>query len=300
MRWLKVLLALVLVVMLGGTAALAWRARTEAIRLVTNPMESRRLPGQKPIDFGMVYDDVDVTTSDRLRLVGWYVPTKNGAVVIAQHGFKADRGEMLNEAAMLHNHGFGVLIPAMRAHDMSDGSVVSFGARELGDLGLWFQFVQRQPGVDPARIGMLGNSLGGTLAIQFAADTPGVRAVATNSAFSSLRDTIDTSIRFFTGLPPFPFSPLISFWAERETGISVNDVDATRAIGKISPRAVLVMQGGGDVVITPESGQRLFDAAGQPKEFWYDADVGHSRFDSARVDEYDRRVGGFFDKYLLH
>jgi len=41
---------------------------------------------------------------------------------------------MLNEAAMLQRHGYGVLIPAMRAHDLSDGAVISFGAHEIEDL----------------------------------------------------------------------------------------------------------------------------------------------------------------------
>ena len=55
--------------------------------------------------------------TDGLRLVGWYVPTQNGAVVLAQHGYKSQRGEMLDEAAMLHRHGYGVLITTIRAHD---------------------------------------------------------------------------------------------------------------------------------------------------------------------------------------
>jgi fermentation-respiration switch protein FrsA (DUF1100 family) len=295
----RILLAFVLLAVLGGAIALGWRTRQEAIRLVTNPMATRQLPGRTPINFGMVYDDVAVTTKDGLRLVGWYVPTKNGAVVIAQHGYKASRGEMLNEAALLHQQGFGVLVNAMRAHDMSDGDLISFGARELGDLALWLDFVSSQPGVDRNRVGLLGNSLGGTLALEFAAETPAVRAVATNSAFSSLTDTIDTSIRFFTGLPPFPFGPLITFWAERAAGVTVADVDATKVIGRISPRGVLLMQGGADVVISTESGRRLYEAAGEPRELWFDPDVGHSRFDTARPEEFERRVTTFFRKHLL-
>ena len=49
------------------------------------------------------------------------------------------------------------------------------------------------------------------------------------------------------------------------------------------------MQGGADVVISPESGQRLYDAAGEPKELWFDPALGHADFDSERADEFEKR-----------
>ena len=59
------------------------------------------------------------------------------------------------------------------------------------------------------------------------------------------------------------------------------------------------MQGGADVVISATSGQRLYDAAGEPKELWFEPDLGHVDFDSEMADEFERRVIGFFDHYLL-
>jgi len=56
------------------------------------------------------------------------------AVVIAQHGYKADRGEMLNEAEILHRHGYGVLVTSIRAHDLSEGTLITFGHEEIKDL----------------------------------------------------------------------------------------------------------------------------------------------------------------------
>lgn len=297
-KWRRIAAAGTLLILVGATGAVAWRTRAEAVRLLHNPMATRRVPTETPINYGMVFDDVAVLAGDGTRLVGWYVPTTNGAVVMAQHGYKASRGEMLNEAAMLHRRGYGVLIMALRAHDLSDGELISFGRKELEDLDTWYRFATEQPGVDRRRIGALGNSLGGTLMLQFAARTHGVAAIVAQSAFSSLRDTIDTSVRFFTGMPPFPFAPMIAFWAEREAGMKVDDVDAKRAIARISPRPVLLMQGGADVVISTDSGQRLYDAAGEPKELWFEPSLGHSRFDVARPDEYERRVSGFFDRYL--
>jgi fermentation-respiration switch protein FrsA (DUF1100 family) len=299
MTWRRLLAGSLLLALAAGVGTIGWKVREEGRKLIVNPMDTRRLPGRTPIDFGVVYDEVAITTPDGLRLVGWSIPSKNRALVIAVHGYRADRGEMLNEAVMLAKHGYGVLIPAMRAHDLSDGSVISFGAKEIGDLEGWLAFASQLPDVDPARIGILGNSLGGTLAIQMAARTPGVRAVVANAAFSSLSDTLETSVRFFTGLPPFPFAHLIAWWAEWETGLRVRDVDATRVIGQISPRPVLLMQGGADEVISTTSGQRLYDAAGEPRALWFDPQVGHARFDTARPDEYERRVVALFESALV-
>jgi uncharacterized protein len=288
--------AALVVTVAGGALAVETRAR--AHDLITNPMATRHLPGRTPIDFGMVYDEATVTTADGLQLAGWYIPTRNGAVVIAQHGYKADRGEMLNEAAMLHRHGYGVLVSSVRAHDLSDGNQITFGFREMEDLDAWVTYVRAREGVDPRRIGALGNSMGGSLVIEYAADHPVIAAVVTSSAFSSLDDTVDTSVRFFTGLPPFPFAPMIEFWAEREAGFRASEIDAKKWIGRLSPRPVFLMQGGADVVVSKDSGQKLFDAAREPKELWFEPTIGHAAFDTALPDEYERRVVGFFDRYL--
>jgi fermentation-respiration switch protein FrsA (DUF1100 family) len=294
-RFLAFPLLLLLVV---GAGVIGWRTRAEADRLLTNPAKTRLRPAQTPRQFGMAYENVTITTADGLTLVGWWVPSQNGAAIIAQHGYKASRGEMLNEAAMLHRRGYGVLLSSMRTHDQSEGDLITLGRLEIEDLAAWHRFVLAQRGVDARRIGMLGNSFSGTLAIQFAASTPMVAAVVAHSPFSSLADTLETSVRFFTGLPPFPFAPMIAFWAERKAGLRIEDVDATRWIARLSPRPILLLQGGADVVVSTNSGQRLYDAAGEPKELWFDPMVGHSAFDGVRAKEYEQRVGGFFDRYL--
>lgn len=299
MTWRRAVAGVVLLAVAGVAGYAGFETRKAAHELVTNPMATRRIPARTPISENLLFDDVEIRTADGLRLVAWFVPPENGALVLLQHGYKSSRGEMLNEAAMLHRHGYGSLIPAMRTHDMSDGDVISFGYKEVPDLEQWYRFARTQPGVDPTRIGAIGNSMGGALILELAARTPGIRAVVTNSAFSSLTDTLETSVRFFTGMRPFPFAPMIAFWAERETGVSVKDVDATRVIGNISPRPVLLMQGGADEVISISSGQHLFDAAREPKQLWFDQQVGHARFDTARPVDYERRVIELFDAYLL-
>lgn len=272
--------------------------KSEAHKLITAPMETRELPEETPADYNLPFEDVTVT-SDGLKLVGWFVPSQNSAVIIMQHGYKSTRKELLNEAEVMYRHGYGVLLTTVRAHDHSDGETITFGRDEVNDMEAWYQYLISRDDIDPDKIGILGNSYGGMLAIQFASQNQNIKAVVAHSAFSSLNDTVETSVTYFTDLPAFPFAPLIVFWAERESGFTTEDIDATKWISRISPRPVFLLQGGVDVVISPDSGQRLYDAAGEPKELWFDPELGHVKFDSERAEEFEKRVVRFFDKYLL-
>lgn len=276
-----------------------WKTRSEALNLITAPMTEHILPSETPADYSLPFEDVAVASPDGLKLAGWFIPSQNGAVIIMQHGYKYDREEMLNEAEMMYRHGYGALLTSVRAHDASEGEQITFGKKEVQDMEAWYQYLLVRGDIDPDKIGILGNSYGGMLSIQYASINPNVKAVAAQSAFSSLDDTVNTSVEHFTGLPAFPFAPLIVFWAERETGFKSEDIDATKWIALISPRPVFLMQGGADTVISPDSGQKLFDAAGEPKDLWFEPDLEHVKFDSEFPGEYEERLSAFFDKYLL-
>jgi len=200
---------------------------------------------------------------------------------------------------MMHKHGYGVLITSVRAHDYSEGEDITLGIYEMSDMEAWYQYLISRNDINPNQIGILGNSYGGMLAIQYASQNENIKAVVANCAFSSMQDTVTTSVKHFTGLPEFPFVPLIVFWAEQNTGIKIEEIDTTQYISLISPRPVLLMQGGADTVISPSSGQILYDAAKEPKELWFDAELGHTAFDKERAEEYERRVVEFFNQYLL-
>ena len=297
-RWMKIALGIVAALIIAF-GALLWRTRSEAYNLLHSPMETRDLPDDIPSDFKLGFEDIKVDNPDGMKLFGWFIPGQNGATIIMQHGYKSTRSELLNEAEMMHRHGYNVLITSIRAHDYSEGDLITLGVNEVKDMETWYQYLLTRDDVDPDKIGILGNSFGGMLSIQYAAQNKNIKAVVANCAFSSMTDTVSTSVTHFTGLPEFPFVPLIVFWAEQDTGIKMEEIDATRWISQISPRPVFLMQGGMDTVISPISGQRLYDAAGEPRELWFDPKLGHVEFDSRRTHEYEVRVSAFFDKYLL-
>jgi len=110
---------------------------------------------------------------------------------------------------------------------------------------------------------------------------------------------VETGLKTMVGLPPFPFAPMIQYFAEQETGLRASDVSAVAHIHEISPRPVMITQGGRDTQVPVDSGQKLYDAAGDPKELWFEPDLGHVELESRVPEEYERRMIAFYDHVLL-
>ena len=64
-----------------------------------------------------------MTTSDGLRLAGWYVPSRNGAAVIAFPGRNGPQAH----TRMLARHGYGVLLFDRRGQGESEGDPHGLG-----------------------------------------------------------------------------------------------------------------------------------------------------------------------------
>ena len=298
-KWLKVAGISLAVVLVVGFVALAVIANDQATALVHHPLEKRDHIDESPHDYGMNFESLTLTTEDGLHLAAWYVPSKNGAAIIVQHGYKSDREEMLDEAAMLAKHGYGVILVDLRAHGLSEGDEITFGVLETRDADAAYEYLLTRPDVDPERIGALGNSMGAVTLLLYAAQNPQIKAVVSDSAFSSLEDEIGKGVEVMTGLPAFPFAPMIRFFAERQAGFSASEVAAVEHIDEISPRPVFILQGGADALIPTDSGQKLYDAAGEPRELWFDPELDHVEFSTKRAEEYEARVVAFFDRHLL-
>jgi len=92
--------------------------------------------------------------------------------------------------------------------------------------------------------------------------------------------------------------PTLRFFVERETGLTADDLRPIDEIARISPRPIFILQGGQDTVIPPDSAQRLFNAAGEPRRLWIGEGAGHVEMFDLMPDEYIRRVIAFFDETL--
>ena len=248
---------------------------------------------QTPADpYGMAYREISFRTSDGLVLRGWYIPEQNGATVVLVHGYARDRTELLPEARMLVDLGYGVILFDTRAQGASDGAHIGLGYLETLDVLAAVDFaLELSP---QTRIGVMGYSVGAVAALQAAAEDTRIRAVIAVSPFASLRDTVRHRLKRIQ-----PLAPFLVWWGERMTGIDVDVLRPVDVVARVAPRPVLIMQGEEDQMVPADSGQRLFSAALEPKELWSVPGVAHVDFRQAVPEAYRHKVIGFFERLLL-
>ncbi len=255
-----------------------------------------------PSDYQVEYEDVSFITKDGLTLAGWLIkPDRSGKrtpTIIICHGLGANKSDFTDLAVFLARRGYLVLTFDFRAHGDSEGSRTSLGYHEQKDVSAALHYLSSRPEVDQGRIGIFGFSLGGSTAILAAAETRKFRAVAADSAFTSLRDQARQAITGYYHLPAFPFVNLSVLGYELYFQTRVGSIDPESVIGAISPDPVLIIAGEGDDMIPAENGRRLYQAAREPKELWVIPVGGHGGTVAAAGSEYNKRVGDFFDKHM--
>lgn len=286
MRWRWLVGGVLALGMLGALAVFG-----RALRHSESYFHYPRPKAVKPADFAEA-KDVRLPTPDGLELRGWYVPSRNRAAVVLAHGLSQTRVDMLPEARVLKEAGYGVLLFDLRAHGESQGETSTWGDKERLDVQAALEFVRAQPEVDPERVGALGFSIGSAAVAEVAAKDPEVRAVVLLSPFNTLWLAAAYDFRRFGFVSQT--GALVPFWRR---GIALEEVRTIDAVERIRPRPLFIVMG------TEESGQpladELFAKVKDQAQTWRIQGAGHGNFSATEPQEYPRRLKAFLDAALL-
>lgn len=135
-----------------------------------------------PAGRGLAYEQVMVATSDSASLAAWYIPGSNRAAVVVLHGSGSSKESVLEQGAVLARHGYGVLLLDARGHGASSGYAMDFGWFGEADVSGAVDYLVRRADVDPTRIGVLGESMGGEEAIGALGADPRLRVAVAEGA----------------------------------------------------------------------------------------------------------------------
>jgi fermentation-respiration switch protein FrsA (DUF1100 family) len=243
---------------------------------------------------GTAYENVSFTTSDGLRLEGWYIPSHNGAAVIAFPG----RSGPQKHARMLARHGYGVLLFDRRGEGASEGEPNLFGWGGDKDILAAVEFLKRRPDVDPDRIGGIGFSVGGELMLQAAAESDDLAAVVSEGAGTRwLKEEIEE----YDTIPGWDKWLSLPLYAVKTGSVAVFSNTApppklTDLVPRITQPLYLIWapNGGNAETMNPV----YYRLAGGPKTIWEIPDARHIQGITKHPKEYEQRVVGFFDRSL--
>jgi uncharacterized protein len=205
---------------------------------------------------GLDYRELGLETDDGERLHGWWIGARAESLghLLLCHGNAGNVGDRVLHAALLTAVGFDVLLFDYRGYGRSSGRPSEEGTYR--DARAALACLLEQPGVDPARIVYLGESLGGAVALDLALERPPAGLVLM-SAFTGVRAL---------GRLHYPFVPAFlipdAYPAER------------RIHGLRAP--LLVLHGDRDEIVPLSHGKALFEAARAPKQLHVFRSLGHN------------------------
>jgi uncharacterized protein len=281
-----------------GTAGAVVALAAHVVRRVTKPTLRRRPATHvfTPWEYGVPFEQVEIPCGD-LALDAWYMERDpNAPVVMVLAGHGGSKSDLLGISSYLYRAGFNCLLFDYRGVGASPGEVLTLGYRESTDAIAALESIEdRAPNVP---IGVLGNSMGGSVAIKLAANDQRVGAVVVDSAFATQRKIVMHHVWRTIRARPEPVVGTANLILRRKHGFRLDDFEPLAEVGQIAPRPLLVIHATDDRVVPLAHGLELWRAAGEPKQFWLARGAGHCGGYFQDRETYCEKVAEFFQQSL--
>jgi dipeptidyl aminopeptidase/acylaminoacyl peptidase len=261
------------------------------------------------IDLGEV-EQVWFKGPDNNDLQGWILkppgfdPAKKYPSIMEIHGGPLTQygNFFMHEFYFLAAHGYVVYFTNPRGgrgygEEHAKGIYGDWGRADYADLMAWADYMEKQPYIDPRRMGVTGGSYGGYMTVWIIGHTQRFRAAVTQrcvSNFVSMWGSSDFNwiFQMELGNKP-PFEDLENFWTHSPIAYIGNARTPT-----------LVIHSEGDLRCPIEQGEQVFVALkklGVDSEFVRFPDEFHGLSRTGRTDRKIARLNNilrWFDKYL--
>ena len=228
----------------------------------------------QPSSYRDTEDALKIPVRDSEQISAIYLPNPKAAYTLLYiHGNAEDLGDVRFLLERLHSWGFSVFAYDYRGYGTSDGMPSERNAYQ--DANAAYNYLTQQLKVSPNQVIVYGRSVGGGSATELANRHP-VAGLILESTFTSA----------FRVVVPFPLLPFDKF----PNLVKLRKVRCP----------VLVMHGQADLTIPFQHGERLYQAAPQPKEFLWVAEAGHNNFAGAAGDRLPQTLDSFQELIESH
>jgi pimeloyl-ACP methyl ester carboxylesterase len=171
------------------------------------------------------------------------------------------------------------------------------GAADLDPVATRLRFLRAGPATGGQALVLMGESLGGSVALVLAAEDTSVRAVVEDSGFATgqwaLRDALDRWVPGLGGL-----APLVRAAGRALVGADPGALDALPASAQLTGRPVLLIHGAADRRVRPAQAEALWRAGHGQHRLWRVPAAGHARAWQLEPRLYQARVLSFLEGAL--
>jgi hypothetical protein len=245
-----------------------------------------------PSDLGMDYENFSVTTSDGLSLGCWYIPSEqSGAInLLMVHDLGRSRISLLEEAFQFHQRGFGICLPDMRAHGISDGSHATLGYLEAYDIRAVADTLFGAKGI--SELAIMGYGTGACAAIRAVRSDVRIKSLVAENVFDNLSNFVREYAGQKWGSFGGMFFPMMRRNLENELHISIDSVCPLRDVKTFSIPSFFVSSTGSERFHV-RSARQVYDSCAWPlKKLW----VIDAKQPSDAGEEYYNKIALFIVK----
>lgn len=244
---------------------------------------------------------VKIPLEDGDALDGWLLPGSRRAVVLVLHGYGRDHHRAWRYGAFLNAAGYAVFtmdFRSSRAFHSGRRKPTTLGHHELPDAVAALHWIASEPTLAGCAVGVLGESLGGSVALLAAATEPAVTALVVDGAFATGLHALEDSSERWARMPRQPTASIARSLGRALTGYDPGVVDAVEAAATLRARPILFIHGLEDNRLSEAQARLLWEAAGAKDPIWEIPGVGHNEGWLRCREDYEARVLTFLGRHL--
>lgn len=200
-----------------------------------------------PVAAGLPYEDVWLTTNDNVKIHGWFVPHENPrATLLFLHGNGGNISHRLEKLLIYHQLDLSVFIIDYRGYGLSEGRPSEQGTYR--DAESAWHYLTKDKHIPGKQIVIYGESLGGAVAAHLAGNVK-AGALVLESVFTSV---------VAMGKHYYPYLPVKLL--VRIKYPTINYLSQVQY-------PVLIIHSPHDDIVPYQHGEKLYEAANDPKSF---------------------------------
>lgn len=260
--------------------------------------EREKITSNPKKEIGLDYEDISFM-SEGNKIKAWYIPAKeNRFTLVYSHGYSSNREKSsvstYNLAPIIHKMGGNFLSYDFSGEGESEGKTVTVGYREQEDLKNAIKEAHKK---SKSPVFLYGLSMGAATTSIVAGNSNNIAGAICDSPFSNLRSYLESNLEVWSGLPKYPFQPIILNMEEKIAGVKLDKVDPQNSVKKLKV-PMLIIHGKGDEKIPYTESIKIAENNKKMIQLKLFENKGHCKSLESNRDEYINLITNFINSNL--